>query len=1023
LSIKKKVAARARPGRATKLSKASSRVLAARRAQRKRAAQRAAEKAEKARAEVLAASGAARRAKAEALAGARVRPSKNNQLAFTPALHPPGTAPEQLMAHDEQLMTPLAWAAQSVYAGAFQEGLTFLGYPYLAELSQRPEYRRIVEVIATEMTRKWITIKSKSDDDDSKSEKIDKIQAAFEKFKVREVMQKSAEIDGFFGRSHLFVELREGRAGDRAELIMPIAAPDGTLLDAKIAKDSLVRLVPVEPVWCYPSNYNANDPLSINWYNPDRWIVQGTEIHRSRLVTFVGRELPDMLKPAYSFGGLSLTQMVKPYVDNWLRTRQSVSDLTSAYSVMVLSTNMQAQLAPKAGAMTFFERIELFNNTRDNRGLMVLDKDAETFANVTTPLGGLDTLQAQAQEHMASVSGIPLVKLLGIQPAGLNASSEGEIRTFYDWIEAYQQKFFGAQLRYIMNIVMLSEFGAIDEDIVFQFEPLWSLDDKEKADLRKVEAETDSVLIADGVLSPEESRKRIANDPSSPYESLDVEDMPEPPQGDDDPELGDDPENGNDPEDEGGDETGGGLKGEKVAKPTKPSASDAALASDSRGEPGASAALPFVDEVDPLTASDDAQFEEGKHPRGEGGKFAKTAGGGGAGGSIPSKEQHAENVKNAIVGQAAKNTVPYRKNLITLITISDHHGMDTAALVEKLVQSYKMRHADLTAKGNAKEAGLVEKKLAKWQKKLDASGGAKPAAAPGGMKATPQELEQAKKTTAIYSGMYAPGTKSKALMDAFNEKYANKALTNPAALEQKVADFKAMQKDIETANLKQAAVAQQSAAEKANLKQAAVAQQSAAEKAAEAAKKHTSTPEGAAMFQTMAGMWGANETVQRFDTAKKFLDSHKSSMPKDMEVHDIVAIQAYTGAHYKAVNQQLRTGSITKAQFQFAKTLSGALNKLPEYTKTTYRKATLTQAQAALYEPGYIVPERGFTSTAKSDGVWSGSHHYVIEGHGGRDISQISHHQGEQEVLFDMNSHFEVTKVVGNKIHLKEIHS
>ena len=45
-----------------------------------------------------------------------------------------------------------SWAV----AGAFSEGLGFLGYPYLAELTQRPEYRRVSEIYAAEATRKGI---------------------------------------------------------------------------------------------------------------------------------------------------------------------------------------------------------------------------------------------------------------------------------------------------------------------------------------------------------------------------------------------------------------------------------------------------------------------------------------------------------------------------------------------------------------------------------------------------------------------------------------------------------------------------------------------------------------------------------------------------------------------------------------------------------------------------------------------------------------------------------------------------
>ncbi|WP_163360700.1 anti-CBASS protein Acb1 family protein, partial [Klebsiella aerogenes] len=73
--------------------------------------------------------------------------------------------------------------------------------------------------------------------------------------------------------------------------------------------------------------YNTTNPLAADWYKPALWYVQGRPVHATRLLTFVGREVPDLLKPAYSFGGLSMSQMAKPYVDNWLRTRASVADL------------------------------------------------------------------------------------------------------------------------------------------------------------------------------------------------------------------------------------------------------------------------------------------------------------------------------------------------------------------------------------------------------------------------------------------------------------------------------------------------------------------------------------------------------------------------------------------------------------------------------------------------------------------------------------------------------------------------
>jgi hypothetical protein len=69
-----------------------------------------------------------------------------------------------------------AWAAQQVYNGAFFNGIGFMGYTLLSEMAQRPEYRRISEVLAVEMTRKWIRIKTVSNDDTAQAAKAERIQ-------------------------------------------------------------------------------------------------------------------------------------------------------------------------------------------------------------------------------------------------------------------------------------------------------------------------------------------------------------------------------------------------------------------------------------------------------------------------------------------------------------------------------------------------------------------------------------------------------------------------------------------------------------------------------------------------------------------------------------------------------------------------------------------------------------------------------------------------------------------------------
>ncbi|MDE2434719.1 MAG: DUF1073 domain-containing protein [Sphingomonadales bacterium] len=425
-----------------------------------------------------------------------------------PGTLPQGFAMDSLPATD----TLATYALQQLH----HEGLGFLGYPYLAELSQRGEYRKIASIWAEHCTRKWIKISG----DDAK---VKKLEAELERLDVRETFRKAIERECFFGRMQLFMDFGDWNRPD--ELTVPLAVDD-----RKIGPERpLKRLTLVEPMWSYPGIYSAQNPLAPDFYNPSNWFVSGLTVHASRLLTLVGHEMPNMLKPAYAFGGVSLTQLCKPYVDNWLRTRQSVSDLISAFSVMVLKTNMESVLAGGPGD-ALFTRVDMFNKMRDNRGAFVIDKGEEDFTNVSAPIAGLHELQAQAQEQMSSISSIPLVILLGITPSGLNASSEGEIRVFYDAIMAYNERVCAPALRTLLDVVQLSVFGKIEDDIAFEFESLWEMSDKDKADVRKSDAEADVGYINAGVVDAEEVRERLRNDETSLFHGVDLSGPPPEPQ-------------------------------------------------------------------------------------------------------------------------------------------------------------------------------------------------------------------------------------------------------------------------------------------------------------------------------------------------------------------------------------------------------------------------------------------------------------------------------------------------------------
>lgn len=403
----------------------------------------------------------------------------------------------------------------------------FPGYPYLANLATRAEYRAFADTMSTELTREWIKFKSTQDSKaEQDSVRIAELEAAMAEHNIKGIFSRAAAHDCFFGRAQISINIR---GADRK---LPLVLSPKTLQPGMLEGFSAI-----EAMWTTPSMYNALDPAAPDFYRPRAWFVLGQEVHASRLLTIITRQLPDMIKPAYNFSGMSLSQLAEPYVNNWLRTRQSVSDLINNFSITALKTNMGQVLQGSSDGGDVFARADLFTLTRSNRGLMLLDKDGEDLVQVNTPLSGLHELQAQSQEHMCSVGRIPAMLLTGVSPSGLNASSEGEIRAFYDWISAQQEAHWRAPLDIIIKVLMLDLWGEIDPTITFEFCPLWQASGMDAATIRERNANTIGGLIDRGVISQEEARHALASDPESGFSGIDVYELPELPEEQPEPDF------------------------------------------------------------------------------------------------------------------------------------------------------------------------------------------------------------------------------------------------------------------------------------------------------------------------------------------------------------------------------------------------------------------------------------------------------------------------------------------------------
>jgi phage-related protein (TIGR01555 family) len=437
------------------------------------------------------------------MALAAERPTEQRREFKIPRL-PPGVVPRGTKMALDSSAPMMGWLnAQEGFCG-----MGFPGFTYLSELSQRSEYRAPAETYATETTRTWITLTGAAD------AKLKELNQHMKKFNIRNLLRDASLIDGFFGRAQIYIGIK-GQDSDKARQKPLLIEPE------TIKKGSLEKLKLIEPVWTTPFMYNTNDPTRDDFYVPEAWYIMGKKTHADRLLTFISHPLPDIVKPAYNFSGMSLTQLIEPYVRRWLKTVDSVNRLVSNYSVSCIKTNMMAQLEGEDD-LSLNKRAQLFNIMKDNRGVMMIDKDSEDFFQVNTPLNGLPDLQAQAQEHMAAPTHIPLVKLTGITPSGLNASSEGELKVWYDYCDAYRIDFYDTHLTTILRLLQLDLWGAIDENITYNWQPLDTPTEAELSKMRHQDSQADAVYLnpQSPVVSPDEVRTRLRNAKASGYDQL-----------------------------------------------------------------------------------------------------------------------------------------------------------------------------------------------------------------------------------------------------------------------------------------------------------------------------------------------------------------------------------------------------------------------------------------------------------------------------------------------------------------------
>ena len=277
----------------------------------------------------------------------------------------------------------------------------------------------------------------------------------------------------------------------------------------------------IEPYWVMPElDMEATSaPESLHFYEPTWWrLPNGKRIHRSHVIYITGDEVPDVLKPTYYFGGLPLTQQIYERVYASERVANEAPLMALTKRMLIADGNIEAYLMNEEDAE---KKLQKLSYCRDNYGVF-FKRPGDNVQQIDTSLTDFDALIMTQYQLVASIARMPATKLLKTQPKGFNATGEYEMKDYIQELQHLQDNQMKPLIERNNLLVEKSEFG-YSYELEAKFNPVDMPTERELAEVRKIDADTDMVLINAGAISPEESRARIIADPNSGYNGLPAE--------------------------------------------------------------------------------------------------------------------------------------------------------------------------------------------------------------------------------------------------------------------------------------------------------------------------------------------------------------------------------------------------------------------------------------------------------------------------------------------------------------------
>ncbi len=347
--------------------------------------------------------------------------------------------------------------------------------------------RRIIDVIPADMLKNWITITSGLDPDVEK-----RLSLTLRRTQLIDKLKRGMQWGRLYGGA-LGVMLVKHQGYDlsqplQLDWIMPGDFAGLLIFDRWNGVNPSSELIEdiSDPDYGYPKYYTVTDPAGGG----------SVKIHHSRVIRFTGNTLPFWEEIAEMQWGASVVESIFDELRKRDNVSWNIAQLTFMANIRVLKMQDLGQLLASTdneSQAELLRTLEAQNMLLNNMGMQVMDA-ADGLETHQYTFGGLADCYQQFIMDISGAAEIPVTRLFGRSPSGLNATGESDLQNYYDMIAEKQESYLRPILNKVLPPFIISTLGSLPDDFDFEFDPVAEPSDKERADLAK--CGTDNVVAA-----------------------------------------------------------------------------------------------------------------------------------------------------------------------------------------------------------------------------------------------------------------------------------------------------------------------------------------------------------------------------------------------------------------------------------------------------------------------------------------------------------------------------------------------